>query len=273
MASSVHGIHRATADADFAVGLQSQLRPKRSPIGNYRHCSQLLGSRRKSITETIKISLLLIPAETVLGGFVEGSRFPKLCFRRGNESSVHSRKPLRRSEKTPTASRAVSLPASKASIRRSDSTAQAASREAASGEARESQSTSISFALSSAGKLRSSARIVATLITLKYPGQIELSRCGAIVSIGPPHPDPAPGAPDYGRPYAHVDSRCADIAWSMIKSCHIPPALVQGPGARGTESSAVQAIRAMVRRYCRSRHEAGSSQGFAFIPSAWASLR
>jgi hypothetical protein len=69
----------------------------------------------------------------------------------------------------------------------------------------------MSFTLSSAGKLRSSARIVATLMVLKYPGQLDLSRREAMVFLGPPHPDTAPGAPDYGRLYAHADSCCADV--------------------------------------------------------------
>ncbi|MGO9203927.1 MAG: hypothetical protein ACLQM8_25685 [Limisphaerales bacterium] len=48
-------------------------------------------------------------------------------------------------------------------------------------------------------------------MALNYPGQLELSRREAIVSLGPPHPDTAPGAPDYRRRYARVGSCCADV--------------------------------------------------------------
>lgn len=82
--------------------------------------------------------------------FVERDRFLEFRFCGGSESRVHLRKPLRKSQKTAPASRVLSLPVSKASMRRSDSSAQAASRDVTSGDARDSQSTSISFALSPA---------------------------------------------------------------------------------------------------------------------------
>jgi len=96
-------------------------------------------------------------AQTVLGSFVERDRFLEFLFRGGSEPCVHLRKSLRRSEKICPASLAFSLPSSKASIRRYDSSAQAASRDRNSGEARESQSTSISFALSPGGRPKTSA--------------------------------------------------------------------------------------------------------------------
>src|SRR5665213_3366732 len=90
-------------------------------------------------------------------GFIKLHRFLEFPFGGEGEPRLHFGSPFFKSAKTSAASRAVNLPVSKASMRRSDSAAQAASHILRSAPEMESQSTSINRARSVAGSPRISS--------------------------------------------------------------------------------------------------------------------
>lgn len=87
---------------------------------------------------------------------IGSQRLRQFGFRRGEEPGLHSASLFFMSAKTAPASRAGSAPDSKASIRRSDSAAHAASRALTSGSVNESHKTSIIRRRSLTGRLNSS---------------------------------------------------------------------------------------------------------------------
>ena len=96
--------------------------------------------------------------------FIKLHRLLEFQLRWRKEARLHFRKVFFKSPKTSSADRALSLPPSKASMRRSDSAAQAASRALSSGWESESHNKSINLARSWGGKPSISFWMAATLM-------------------------------------------------------------------------------------------------------------
>jgi len=132
--------------------------PVRKTMGAAASGSRRKGSPRQGLRlDTFDRRFDLVQkagAQAVLGRFVELGRLLELALCGRGKPSIHFLKSCRSSAKTASASRAGSKPLSKPSMRRSDSSAQAASRDLVCGGESESQSRSINLARSAGGRTR-----------------------------------------------------------------------------------------------------------------------